>query len=55
VAVAHCLVRIVDDLLTAQQESDHDGGRQDVDARDRQAVKRRLVRRRETLGDVILL
>ena len=54
VAVAHTLLVIVYTLLT-QQQAYHDLGGQYFDARDRQAVQRRLVHRREALGYAVSL
>jgi hypothetical protein len=54
VAVAHTLLVMVYALLTHQQAY-HELGGQYFDARDRQAVQRRLVHRLEALGYVVSL
>jgi transposase len=54
VAVAHTLLVMVYALLT-QQQTYHELGGQYFDARDRQAVQRRLVHRLEALGYVVSL
>src|SRR5262249_14038450 len=52
VAVAHTLLVMVYALLTQQQETYQELGGHYFDARDRQAVRRRLVHRLEALGFV---
>ena len=54
VAVAHTLLVMVYSLLT-QQQAYHELGGQYFDARDRQAVQRRLVHRLEALGYAVSL
>ena len=55
VAVAHTLVVMVYALLTQQQATYQELGGHYFDARDRQAVQRRLVHRLEALGYVVSL
>jgi len=55
VAVAHTLLVLVSALLTQQPETSHELGGQSFAARDRQAVQRRLVHRREALGYAVSL
>jgi transposase len=55
VAVAHTLLVMVYALLTQQQQTYHELGGQYFDARDRQAVQRRLVHRLEALGYAVSL
>jgi len=55
VAVAHTLLIMVYALLTQQQETYRELGGHSFEARDRQAVQRRLVHRLEALGELVSL